>query len=158
MKAIKINNILFTGKKSFPWKDVEKYLNKYENMNITVKETGDIIKIGSHFTDEYCRSTYTMKLHGTLEKAKGNAAQILCELIESATNRRWVENKEEKHNNDASGGWYRYDVYFSMPVVFDGKESWNYYRAVFVARINDRGIYLHDLINIKKEDSKLFES
>ena len=27
-----------------------------------------------------------------------------------------------------------------------------------VVRINDNGLYLHDIVNIKKEDSKPFES
>ena len=30
--------------------------------------------------------------------------------------------------------------------------------TTLIARINDSGIYLHDMINIKKEDSKPFES
>ena len=55
-------------------------------------------------------------------------------------------------------GWYRYDVCFSLPVVFDGKKSVNCYKGTLVARINDNGIYLHDVVNIKKEDSKPFES
>ena len=65
---------------------------------------------------------------------------------------------DDKHNNDAKGGWYRYDTFFSLPVVFAGESSVNYYRGTIIARINDNGIYLHDIINIKKEDSKPFES
>ncbi len=45
-----------------------------------------------------------------------------------------------------------------MPIVFSGKASRNYYRATMVVRINDMGLYLHDIVNIKKEDSKPFES
>ena len=55
-------------------------------------------------------------------------------------------------------GWYRYDAFFSLPVTFDGKQSLNYYRATLIVRINDSGLYLHDIVNIKKEDSKPFES
>ena len=155
---IKIEKVLFSGKRAFPWNDVEGYLTKYENQTIVVRETGEKIQIGARFSNEYCRSEYTINLHGTLEKAKANASQILVELIENATNRRWVENKDVKHNNDAKGGWYRYDVFFSMPVVFDGITSVNEYRATLLARINDKGIYLHDLVNIKKEDSNPLES
>ena len=149
---------MFTGKRNLPWKEVEKYLSKYSGQTITTLETGDTIQISSHFSSEYCGSMYTKKLHGTLEKAKANAVQIIPDLIRNASNRRWVENKDEKHSNDAKGGWYRYDVFFSMPVTFAGEVSWNKYRGTLVARINDNGIYLHDLINIKKEDSKPFES
>ncbi len=124
----------------------------------TVLETGDILQVGSHFASEFCGSIYTKRLHGTIEKAKANAAQIIPQLIRYATNRRWVENKDDKHYNDAKGGWYRYDTFFSLPVSFAGKLSKNNYRGTIVARINDKGIYLHDLINIKKEDSKPFES
>ena len=137
---------------------VEKYLERYVGKSITVKEYGDKIKIGSHFADEYCGSQYTKKLHGTLEKAKANAVQMLEELIESAGNRRWIDNKDKKHLNDAKGGWYRYEVFFSIPVSADGEVRENQYRATLVARINDMGIYLHDMINIKKEASKPFES
>ena len=153
LKYIKIPEILFSGKRNLPWNEVEKYISKYTGTSITVVETGDIIQIGSHFASEYCGSLYTRKLHGTLEKAKANASLVITELLKNATNRRWVENKDEKHSNDAKGGWYRYDVFFSIPVNFAGEISWNNYRGTIVARINDNGIYIHDLINIKKEDS-----
>ena len=158
MKYIRIPKILFSGKKSLSWNKVKSYLSKYSGSTVTVKETGDIIHIGSHFATEYCGSIYTKSLHGTLEKAKANMTQIIPELLEKASNRRWVENKHEKHSNDAKGGWYRYDVFFSMPVTFAGETSWNNYRGTAVARINDNGIYLHDIVNVKKEDSKPFES
>ena len=70
------------------------------------------------------------------------------------------KNKDEKHAKDACKGWYRYDTFFSLPVYNDGGEAVreNVYRATIVARINDEGIYLHDIVNIKKEASKPFES
>ncbi len=158
MKHSKISTILFSGKRNIPWGDVEKYLSKYAGGSFRVAETDENVRIGSHFAEEYCGSVYTKGLRGTLEKAKANAAQIIPDLIRNATNRRWVENKDEKHKTDAKGGWYRYDVFFSMPVTFDGKTTWNSYKGTAVARINDSGIFLHDIINIKKEDSKPFES
>jgi len=45
-----------------------------------------------------------------------------------------------------------------MPTAHAGLKGINYYRGTMIARINDCGIYLHDIINIKKEDSKPFES
>ena len=158
MKYIQIPEILFSGKRSLPWKEVEKYLSRYSGSTIDVLETKDRIQIGSHFASEYCGSVYTKKLHGTVEKAKANAVQIIPELIKNATNRRWIENKDEKHRNDAKGGWYRYDVFFTLSISFAERVSRNYYKGTIVARINDCGIFLHDIINIKKEDSKPFES
>ena len=141
-----------------PWKEVEEYLSTYSGNSYEIQETGDRIQIGSRFASEYCGSIYTKKLRGTLEKAKANAAQIIPELVRTAENRRWIENKDKKHSNDAKGGWFRYDVFFSLPVTFAGEVSWNNYKGTIIARINDSGIYLHDMINIKKEDSKPFES
>ena len=157
MAIVSIGKILFPGKKP-NMEDVKNYLNNTLNSEYIVKETDDIIKIGSKFASEFCGSDYTNKLQGALLKAKANASQIIPEMIENATNRRWVENKESKHNKDAKFGWYRYDSQFSLPVIFDGNQSLNYYRATLVVRINDNGLYLHDVVNIKKEDSKPFES
>ena len=86
--------------------------------------------------------------------------QIIPDLILNATNRRWLENKNEKHKNNASGGWYRYEVRFSLPILDDvgDKVGENYYYATLIVRINEEGLFLHDLINIKKEASKPFES
>ena len=75
------------------------------------------------------------------------------DLISNATNRRWVENKHDKHVANAVKGWYRYDVCFSVR-VYDSMENnyrCNYYTATAIARINDKGIFLHDIINMKKE-------
>ena len=157
MITVKIEEVLFPGKNP-NMNEVEKYLNDSLEYEYLVKETNDVIKIGSKFASEFCGSTYTKKLKGALLKAKANSAQIIPSLIENATNRRWVENKEPKHALNAKLGWYRYDVCFSLPVVFDGKKSVNSYKGTLVARINDNGIYLHDVVNIKKEDSKPFES
>ena len=156
--VVNIETILFSGKRSLQWDEVELYLLRYCGVKKEVKETGDRIIIGSRFASEYCGSMYTKKLHGTLEKAKANAAQIIMELDENAVNRRWTANKDDKHCNDAKLGWYRYDVFFTLPVVFNEKRVINRYRGTLIARINDEGIYLHDIINIKKEDSKPFES
>lgn len=157
MAVVKIEKILFPGKKP-NMDDVEQYLSTFLESEYTVKETNDVIKIGSKFASEFCGSSYTKKLRGALLKAKVNATQIIPDLIMRATNRRWVENKESKHDKDAILGWYRYDVYFSLPVTFDGKQSINIYKGTLAARINDNGVYLHDIVNIKKEDSKPFES
>ena len=71
-----------------------------------------------------------------------------------------MENKDKKHENDAKGGWHRYDVRFSLP-VYDNQAivaAKNYYTATLVVKLNDAGTFVYDIINIKKEASKPFES
>lgn len=83
--------------------------------------------------------TIQKKLRGGLAKTKANLVQIIPELIANATNRRWVENKNKKHDENAIKGWYRYDVHFTVQ-VYDSSINdyrWNYYTATAVTRIND---------------------
>ena len=95
-----------------------------------------------------------------MAKAKANASQIVGDLIVNATNRRWVENKNDKHNRDASEGWYRYDVYFAIPVQGSSERNkrLNYYSGTLVVRKTIHGLFLYDMINIKKEASMPLES
>ncbi len=79
MKYTRIETILFSGKRNLSWKDVEEYLSRYTGKSYIILETKDKIQLGSRFAAEYCGSVYTKKLHGTLEKAKANAAQIIPE-------------------------------------------------------------------------------
>lgn len=152
---VKVSKIIFRGRKGIPWEDVGEYMKRFQGQIYIVSESGDEIHINLTSVDEYVSSGYTRGLKGTLAKVKANIAQILPELIQNASNRRWVENKEEKHRNDASRGWYRYEVSFSMPVKAENDEEvrWNQYCATMVVRANDRGLYLYDIIAIKKEVS-----
>lgn len=156
MEYVEVNKIIFRGKQNIAWNDVEKYLRKYDGLVIYNKEYGDYIIINALFADEYTSSNYTKRLRGGLAKTKANIVQVIPELLSSASNRRWVENKDKKHSKNAIRGWYRYDVYFVVQ-VYDNVENANrknYYNATAVARINDKGIFLHDIINIKKEARK----
>ena len=118
-----------------------------------MKEYGDVIHIPGSFPDEYTESRYTKSLRGALAKAKANASQIIVEMLEAANNRRWVENKDVKHDKEASGGWYRYDVGFVIPVNQNGKLVKNWFIATAVVRIKANKLFLYDIINIKKEAS-----
>ena len=155
-----IENIIFLNKQNISWNKVETYLKRYVEDEYVVEETKDVICIASDFPDEYTESRYTKSLRGSIAKAKANAAQVIGKMIVVATNRRWVENKDEKHNKDAEHGWYRYDTYFAMPV--QGSEEnevrVNVFRATLVVRISLKGLFLYDVINIKKEASKPLES
>ena len=153
MDYIDIDIILFKNKQNIPWNDVEIYLKSLIGKSYIVKEYGDVINIAGDFPDEYTESQYTKRLRGALAKAKANACQVIGEMIENARNRRWVENKNQKHEKEASGGWYRYDTGFSIPVNNEGIIRKNLYRATLIVRIKGKKLYLYDIINIKKEAS-----
>lgn len=109
-----------------------------------VQEYQDYISIAGDFPDEFSESKYTKSLRGALAKVKANAAQIIDQMIENATNRRWAENKNVKHKNNASEGWFRYDTYFRMPVRGSGEnvERFNQYKATLVVRKTSKGLFL----------------
>lgn len=150
-----IEDIIFVNKQNIPWNQVEQYLKKYIGDKYNIAETGDAICISSDFPEEYAESKYTKKLRGNIAKAKANASQVIGKMIVIATNKRWIENKDEKHKKDAAKGWYRYDTYFGMPVKGSNEkeERINIYKATLVVRNSMKGLYLYDVINIKKEAS-----
>ena len=155
-----IEKIIYPNKSRIPWKDVANYMKQYEGQTHIITEYGDEIKLNYISASEYASSNYTKKLRGALAKAKANAVQIIPELIQHATNKRWIENKSEKHSKNAINGWYRYDVWFAM-IVYDPEtreKRKNSYRGTLVVRSNDNGLYFYDIIDIKKRDSTLGES
>ncbi|MBQ5849603.1 MAG: hypothetical protein IIW54_02120 [Lachnospiraceae bacterium] len=156
----KIEEIIFVNKQNIPWKSVEQYCKRYIGQTYIVEEYQDHINISSDFPDEYTESKYTKKLRGALAKVKANAAQIIGVMIENATNRRWSENKDDKHKCNASGGWFRYDTYFEMSVKGSNEtvERFNQYKATLVVRKTNRGLFLYDVLDIKKEASTPLES
>ena len=152
-----INDIIFKGKRSITWSDVEEYLRRYVGEFYSIAETGDIVYIGTDLPDEYAGSNYTKHIKGTVAKAKANAAQAIPEIIEIATSKTAEENKKEKHSRNAKNGWYRYDTRFALPVYDESGEVERY--NVFSARLLIRHaasgkMYLYDVLEIKKETSK----
>lgn len=152
-----INDIIFKGKHSVEWSDVEKYLRQYIGEFYQIAETEDIIYIGTDLPDEYAGSNYTKHLKGAVAKAKANAAQAIPEMIEIATSKSFEANKKNKHSRHAKNGWYRYDTRFALPVYSDNNEVERY--NVFTARLLIRHaasgkLYLYDILEIKKETSK----
>ena len=98
---------------------------------------------------------------GTLAKAKANAVQGLPQLIETASNKRYKENLNEKHRRDAKMGWYRFTSRFALPVYGEDEEvdRYNVFRIeVLIRQEGDGKMYLYDLVNIKKETSTPLES
>ena len=156
-----INDIIFKGKQSVQWNDVEEYLSRYVGDFYTIADTSEIIYIGTDLPDEYAHSEYTNILKGANAKAKANAAQGIPELVEIATGKQFVINKKPKHQKDAKYGWYKYESRFALPVFNeDGEvERYNVFRAAMIIRHGeDDKKYLYDIINVKKETSNLFQS
>ena len=153
---VMINDIIFKGKRSLNWEDVEQYLKDYVGDFYSIAEDGEIVFIGTNLPGEYSGSIYTKRLKGAAAKAKANAAQGLPEMIEIATNGVFEENRKKKHGRDAKNGWYRYDSRFALP-VYDDKgelERYNVFHASMLVRhSNDGKMYLYDVIDIKKETS-----
>ena len=160
-RVVRINDIRFKGKRSIDWKQVQEYLKKYIGAAYEIAETKDIIYIGSDLPDEYTGSRYTYRLMGTLAKAKANAAQGIPELLETADNKRFWENRDQRHIRNARHGWYRYDACFELPVYGEKKEveRYNRFRATMLVRHSaDEKKYLYDILDIKKETSNSFNS
>lgn len=156
-KIVLINDIIFKGKRSVEWADVEKYLRQYVGEFYQIADTKDIIYIGTDLPDEYAGSNYTKHIKGTVAKAKANAAQAIPEMIEIATSKAYEENKKNKHSRHAKNGWYRYDTRFALPIYQENGELDRY--NVFCARLLIRHassgkMYLYDVLEIKKETSK----
>ena len=160
-KIVVIHDIIFKGKRSIEWVDVEAYLKRFVGKVYTIEATGDLVYIGSDLPDEYAHSNYTKLLKGTNAKAKANAAHGLPEIIGIATEKEHKENYKEKHNQDAKYGWYKYTSRFALPVYGDEEEieRYNVFRVVMIVRhAEDKKMYLYDIMNIKKETSILFQS
>ena len=152
-----INDIIFKGKRSITWPDVEEYLRQNVGEFYSIAETGDIVYIGTDLPDEYAGSNYTKHIKGTVAKAKANAAQAIPEIIEIATSKTVEENKKEKHSRNAKNGWYRYDTRFALPVYDESGEveRYNLFSARLLIRHAATGkMYLYDVLEIKKETIK----
>lgn len=156
-KLVVLPQIIFSGKRSISWKEVEAYLLQYVGNIWEIEETKDIVYIGKDFTDEFAHSAYTKKLRGGVAKAKANLVQGIPQLINIATNKRWNEDFQNKHKKRAEKGWYRYNTRFALPITDEEGRiiRYNIYQAVLIIRYaSDDKLYLYDIQNIKKETSK----
>ncbi len=160
-KIVFIHDVLFKGKRSIEWADVEMYLKQFVGESYVIEDANDMIYIGTDFPDEYAHSEHTTSLKGANAKAKANAAQRVPEMIEIASGKEYRENRKEKHSKDAKFGWYRYDSRFALPVCDDNGQlaGYNVFHVIMVVRHEQDGkMYLYDIVNIKKETSNLFQS
>ena len=160
-KIVVIHDIIFKGKRSIEWNDVEKYLKQFVGESYVIEDTNDMIYIGTDFPDEYAHSEYTTSLKGTKAKAKANVAQGVPEFIEIAIEKKYRKNIKVKHSKDAKYGWYRYMSRVALPVYKEDGEvvGDNVFKVTMVVRhAQDGKLYLYDVVDIKKETSNLFQS
>ncbi len=160
-RVVHIDELKFRGKRNINWNDVEGYLKKFVGNNYMIESTGDVIYIKSDFPDEYAHSNYTRILKGANAKAKANAAMGIPEIIKTATGKRFEKNRKDKHNCNAKYGWYRYESKFEIPVYENYNQivGFNVFNVAMLVRHDKDGkMYLYDIMNIKKETSKPFQS
>jgi len=160
-KTVFIHDIIFKGKRSVDWNYVEEYLKQYVGEFYTIEDSNDVVYIGADLPDEYAHSNYTRILRGANAKAKANAAQGIPELLQIAEDVQFEVNRKEKHGKDALYGWYSYDSRFALPVFGENGEIERYnvfHVALLIRHAQDGKKYLYDIMRIKKETSKLFQS
>ena len=160
-RIVIINDILFKGKRSINWSDVEEYLKSFVGDFYTIEESMDVIYLGSELPSEYAGSIYTKTLKGTIAKAKANAAQGIPELIHTASKASFTPNRKRKHQRNAKNGWYKYEARFALPVYNnEGElERYNVFKAGLLIRHAANGKkYLYDVIEIKKETSRFCQA
>ncbi len=159
-KVVDILTVRFSGKRKIDWDGVEQYLKKYIGKSYVIDETDDLIYIGIDFPDEYTSSKDSAKAYGTIGKAKANASQAVGELIQTATNVRFVDNKDSKHSINAKNGWYWCTVQFTLPITDENKNviGKNLFTGRMVIRCDGKGKkYLYDIVDIKKRRSTPLE-
>lgn len=153
-KIVKINSIIFRGKKNINWKAVEVYLQRY--IGEVVEVSDEQIFIDRKFVDEYTGSVYTRKLRGSTAKAKANAVQGILEILRIGIFRQKMENKKKEHKKDAKNGWRYYRARFAVPIYHEntGEILYNIFKCVLIVRCSQNGkMYLYDMQEIKKETS-----
>lgn len=154
VKVVEINTTEFSRKRKIDWDGVEKYLKRYIGECYKIDETDEMVYIGPDFPDEYTHSKYKEKAYGTIGKAKANAAQAIPELIKTVTNTSYLQNKKEKHNATAGGGWFYGTVHFTLPITDENKRviGKNAFKGRMVIRCNRKGLlFLYDIVDIKRE-------
>ncbi len=95
-------------------------------------------------------------MKGANAKAKANAAQGIPEMLMIAMEKRFRENRKDKHSTNAGNGWYYYKTRFAMPVYENEikTDTYNVYSACLLINCTKFGkMYLYDLVDIKREAS-----
>lgn len=100
-QVVVLPDIIFASKQKNDWNEMETYLECFVGELVEIAEIGDIIYLGKDFPDEYAGSKYTRKMKGGRAK-KANAAQGIREMVGIVSDKRFRENRKEKHSGDAA--------------------------------------------------------
>ena len=137
--TVVITEDIFKGHENEPpHKVIRDYLREHIGEYATIIESGQKVYLGDDLPGEYTHSKYTQRLSRNKQNIKGQAAQNLTEIIETATEREWSKNTEEKHKIDAKYGWYKYKTNVSVK----GKE---YTATILIRNDADGKKYLYDV-------------
>lgn len=128
-------------------KNIRSELSKLVGNSYIIKSDNREVHIGADFVGEYSGSKDTQKSRKDVKRTKANAIPGIEKIIENADNPKYLQNDEEKHNNDARRGWTRYDVTFGLS---DGSVV-NYFRGFLNIRMAADGKdYVYDITKINK--------
>ena len=142
--VVVIENDIFAGHDGEkPHKVIRDFLKQHVGEVATIIESGQKVYLGKDLPGEYTQSKYTRKTGKEKLNAKNQAAQNLPELIEIASDRRWIKNKKEKHAVDAKYGWYKYATRFQIGGAV-------YSADLLIRNDADGKKYLYDILGIKK--------
>lgn len=122
-------------------------LGKMAGRKATIKSDNSTVWFGKDFAKEYTGSKDTLSLSKNRKLAKYNAYDNIIDLVENATNREWMENKEDKHQSDAARGWNYYDVDM---LVKSGNGIFHYSGKLNVRLAADGKDYVYDITKIKR--------
>lgn len=130
------------------WDIVKTILKKFLDKKFIIKENSAEIRIDKKFIKEYIHSNYTYSAKKKTKKVKANIVISLDQLIIYSGHIREEKNTKAKHNNDASFGFEKYKVKFSLIDCNDNVEE---YDCTLVIRCpNFKEKYLYDIVDIKK--------
>ncbi len=82
--------------------------------------------------------------------------KYIGKIIMIAMEKRFRENRKDKHSTNAGNGWYYYKTRFAMPVYENEikTDTYNVYSACLLINCTKFGkMYLYDLVDIKREAS-----
>lgn len=151
--VVKIEKLVFTSKNKFKWKDLEKELLSFINIELLVDDGNKQIYFDKHTVDELSSSRYNYKLQGKMKLVKANICMYVKELVKNAYNERHQADYNNKHGNLALRGFNRYSCEFEYPNkdATGNIVDYSKYIATIVVRCaSDGKDYLYDIIDIKK--------
>lgn len=150
-----VENSGLTNAQLKDYQAIADYIADHIGEYYTILESGQKVYIGDELPDEYTQSKYTSYLKNNDRRAlnaKNKGVNVLGDMIEIATNRRW-EPTNHTQSKDAKYGMYRYDSEFAFPLkngAGDTVGARAYDVELLIRNASDGKKYLYDIVNIKE--------